>query len=83
MDWTVLKANMRAAGALRIDHVMALTRLFWIPAGMRGAAGGYVRNRFDVLAAIVARESPCAADARRETFGHKRRGRGPRHYPRR
>ena len=53
----LLKANMRAAGALRIDHVMALTRLFWIPAGMRGAAGGYVRNRFDVLAAIVARES--------------------------
>ena len=53
----LLQANMRCAGALRIDHVMALTRLFWIPAGMRGAAGGYVRNRFDVLAAIVARAS--------------------------
>jgi 4-alpha-glucanotransferase len=53
----LLEANMRAAGALRIDHVMALTRLFWIPAGMGGAAGGYVRNAFDMLSAIVALES--------------------------
>ena len=53
----LLAANMRDAGALRIDHVMALTRLFWIPAGMSGTAGGYVRNHFDALAAIVALES--------------------------
>ncbi len=53
----MLSENMRNAGALRIDHVMALTRLFWIPRGMSGADGGYVRNPFETLAAIVAIES--------------------------
>jgi len=37
--------------------VMALTRLFWIPHGMSGEGGGYVRNPFAALAAIVALES--------------------------
>ena len=53
----LLAANMRGAGALRIDHVMALTRLFWIPDGMPGTQGGYLRSPFAALTAIVALES--------------------------
>ncbi|MFO1056493.1 MAG: 4-alpha-glucanotransferase [Dongiaceae bacterium] len=53
----MLRANMRHAGALRIDHAMALKRLFWIPAGRRGASGSYVAYPFADLAALVALES--------------------------
>ena len=38
----LLRANMRHAAALRIDHVMALTRLFVVPEGAPGAAGAYL-----------------------------------------
>ncbi len=53
----LLRFNLRFARFLRIDHIMGLQRLFWIPNGATPKEGTYVRNFFHELLAILTLES--------------------------
>ena len=53
----LLRKNLRYGGAIRLDHVMALFRLFWIPRGLPASMGTYVHYRDEELLAILALES--------------------------
>ena len=54
---SLLRRQMRYAGALRLDHVMSLHRLFVVPSGMHARDGAYLRYSLHDLSAIVALES--------------------------
>lgn len=51
------RANMKACGALRIDHVMALLRLWWVHDSDEATKGAYVNYPIDDLLAILSLES--------------------------
>jgi 4-alpha-glucanotransferase len=52
-----LRHHLRHAGVLRLDHVMQLHRLFWVPRGLGPSGGVYVRYPHEELYAVLALES--------------------------
>jgi 4-alpha-glucanotransferase len=52
-----IRKNCRHGGALRMDHVMRLFRLFWIPDSSGASQGAYVRERYLDVVRILALES--------------------------
>lgn len=53
----VVRHHLQHAGILRLDHVMGLHRLYWIPRGLSAREGVYVRYRAEEFYAILALES--------------------------
>ncbi len=53
----LLQAAMRHAGAIRLDHVFGLKRMFMIPRGCGADDGAYVRYPFERLLRVIAEES--------------------------
>jgi 4-alpha-glucanotransferase len=53
----MLRASMRHAGAIRLDHVLGLKRLYLVPHGFAADNGVYVQMPFEPLLAATAQES--------------------------
>jgi 4-alpha-glucanotransferase len=53
----MLRASMRYAGAVRLDHVLGLKRLYLVPHGFAADNGAYVQMPFEALLAATAQES--------------------------
>ncbi len=53
----MLRASMRYAGAVRLDHVLGLNRLYVVPHGYDADNGAYVKMPLEALLAVTAQES--------------------------
>ena len=54
---SLISAILRHAGGVRIDHIIGLFRLWWIPQGVPPTQGTYVRYNHDAMIGIVALEA--------------------------
>ncbi|MCV7179259.1 4-alpha-glucanotransferase [Mycolicibacterium sphagni] len=54
---TLIEAILRHSGGVRIDHIIGLFRLWWIPDGASPTKGTYVRYNHDAMIGIVALEA--------------------------
>jgi 4-alpha-glucanotransferase len=54
---SMLRLNMRSVGALRLDHVMALFRQWWVPRGFIATEGAYVHYPLGELMRLLCLES--------------------------
>ena len=57
----LIRNNMRYYGALRLDHVMSLCRLWWVPGGYSPGDGAYVHYPLEQLLTVLALESARAS----------------------
>jgi len=57
----LIRNNMRYYGALRLDHVMALFRQWWVPAGFSPTEGAYVHYPLEQLLTVLSLESSRSA----------------------
>ena len=53
----MVRTVLRHAGALRVDHVIGLFRLWWVPEGMRADQGAYVRYDHEAMVGVLLLEA--------------------------
>jgi 4-alpha-glucanotransferase len=53
----LVRSLVRGGGALRVDHVLGMFRLWWVPAGQPPTSGSYVRYDVDALLAVLVLEA--------------------------
>ncbi|HZB30716.1 MAG TPA: 4-alpha-glucanotransferase [Streptosporangiaceae bacterium] len=58
---SLISASLRAAGGLRVDHILGLFRQWWVPAGASPADGTYVRCDHEAMTGLLAGEATKAA----------------------